>query len=87
MDKIQAYLLNLVGMGYTELDATLYFLQDENIKPKYKNIYLDSIPNYVPPVPMEIDVELEPQNFTNPMELDLELDVEPPKRNPVLRRY
>ena len=70
MDKVREYISNMVRMGYTEFDAQIHFLQDENIKQKYKNIYIDNIPNYTPPVPMDIDVELG----------------EPPKNNPVLRR-
>ena len=71
MEQIQDYIKQFMSQGYTEFQATSLFLQDDNIKSKYKKIYIDSIPNYTPPVPMDIDEELPP----------------PPKYNPVLSRY
>ena len=71
MEQVQYYIQQLKNKGYTEFHATTIFLQDENIKSKYKKIYLESLPNYTPPVPMDIDEE----------------SSDPPKFNPVLRRY
>uniref|UniRef100_A0A6C0EUH2 Uncharacterized protein n=1 Tax=viral metagenome TaxID=1070528 RepID=A0A6C0EUH2_9ZZZZ len=71
MEQIQFYIEQLKTQGYTEFKAINIFLQDVNIKYKYKKIYLENLPNYTPPVPMEIDEEL----------------TEPPKQTPILRRY
>jgi len=72
MEQIQLYLDQLVRQGYNDLQAKVIFVQDESIKSKYKKIYFDSIVNYMPPIPMDIDVDY---------------DLEPPKHNPMLRRF
>jgi hypothetical protein len=66
MEQIQDYIKQCIYQGYTEFQATTLFLQDENVKFKYKKIYLESLPNYTPPVPMDIDEELAPPKY-NPV--------------------
>ena len=71
MEKINNYLSQLIQQGHTEFQANIIFLKDENISSKYRKIYLDSIPNYIPPIPMDID----PEFLSNP-----------PEHNPILKR-
>ena len=73
MEKINNYLSELIKQGHTEFQANIIFLKDENISSNYIKIYLDSIPNYIPPIPMDIDID--PDILSNP-----------PKHNPVLKR-
>lgn len=60
MEQIQAYFDQLIRQGYSDFQAKAHFLKDETIKSKYKKIYIDTIVNYMPPIPMDIDDEFEP---------------------------
>jgi hypothetical protein len=73
MEQIQAYFDQLIRQGYSDFQAKAHFLKDETIKSKYKKIYIDTIVNYMPPIPMDIDD-------------DFEIEQPPPTR-PTLRRF
>lgn len=76
MEQINNYLLQLMKQGHNELQANLIFVNDHTVASKYKKIYFANIPNYSPPIPMDIDNT----------DTDMEYLNNPPARAPVLKR-
>jgi len=78
-----------MNQGHTELQANIIFVNDHTVASKYKKIYFANIPNYIPPIPMDIDPEIDTEiknNIIEPTDTDMEYLNNPPDHAPVLRR-